>query len=225
MAILSIFSLLFYLGLYFFILPAIWVMARFIFALFVSVDKNLSLFKAFSFSYKISSKSTVSIMIFMTSLLLLNFLAAVALFPLFFTLPFSSLAVANLYKTLSESYIKQGARPLALDQNLNKLVYFVFFLILFFVFLIGLLSFIKNHKGNGFLITKQQSAYYNLSEADKDYILEVKLLIESYKESLGSYPDNLKDLQKINPDFKTKTGLIYKKEGESYTLCFKNTCI
>ena len=102
-ATLTILSLLFYVGLYFFIAPALIVLMYFGLALYISVDKGVGVFESFAGSYKLTKGRFVELSLFFLILILINIFASFTLFGLLISVPFTNIAMAIMYKNLQNN--------------------------------------------------------------------------------------------------------------------------
>lgn len=90
-------------GLFLLIIPAIYIVLTYSFAIYVMIDKNLGIQESLVESFRISKGERLNLLKFWLALIVLNFLgAAVFLVGLLLTLPISFLAIVHVYRSLSK---------------------------------------------------------------------------------------------------------------------------
>lgn len=123
-AVLTVFTILFYTGLYFFIAPALFVMVYFSFSLYASVDKNMHMSKALQYAFNISKYHFIELSLFFIILLIINILAALTVLGLLISIPITNIAMAFMYKQIKR-------QPEAQIPAVSKIIVFLFILFLF----------------------------------------------------------------------------------------------
>ncbi len=205
-ATLFVFAVLLFAGLYIFIVPAFWVLARFGFAIYASVKKDLTLTQAFKESFRITKRHTVKLIAFFLILSVINAIAAFTIIGLLVSIPYSNIAIAHMYKHLSEEKVAHD--PISSKMKITVLV------LLILLFAWGVQVFISRT----FTVSN-----YSLRYNNDDSLKQLKLAIETYYEFNGSFPKSLQDLtdnMKINLNI---GNFDYSSTGKGYALCIRNS--
>ncbi len=229
LALLIVYIILLYAGLFFFIVPGLLVLTIFTFALYAFVDKDLGIFESLKYSWQITRGHRLNIFLFILILFTMNILSALSFVGLLLTLPLTNIATARLYLLLScldENKLNQDYCGVSLN-SLSLYQKIFAFLILFSLFIWGLFVFSKNV---GFLSgslagdTSVQEWSKNINGMQDMSKLEMAL--EIYKDENGSYPDNIEQLKVFGFSDLNMDNVFYKKEMNGYVLCDKyNNCV
>ncbi len=225
------FTVMFYLGILFFVVPALWVLASFSFAPYILIDKNYSVFKSFVYSYKISKGHKINILIFYLFLFILNFLAALTIVGLFVSVPLTILSVAHLYRALaciyehSESKDRCGVKIKLLEfwQKFWAWVFIVFVAILgaysakkriqYWTYILYSNEYVQSVKNR---LLKKDAPDKQQSEAENIEILRsLQQDINLFKELNGRAPHSLEELGK---GYENST-VIYLEYDNYYEAC------
>ncbi len=180
-------SVMFYLGLYFLIVPAFFVILFFAFAPYAFLDKDMGIFRSMLYSFQISKGYWYKLSFFWFLIIAMNVLASLFVLPVIFAVPLSSIAVARLYLALSCLRDRQNECSIKLAQTepYQKIIAILFVFSLAFYgswlfFQKTLLA--RNATYNDM---SQNSA---ISTQDAQALDELKLAVELLKEQNGQCP-------------------------------------
>ncbi|MEM7009629.1 MAG: hypothetical protein AAF462_10900 [Thermodesulfobacteriota bacterium] len=104
-----LYSILVLIGLFLLVIPGIYWAIKYQFAMFLIIDKNMGVIEAFKQSGRITQGAKWNLLLFLIFIILIMIAGALALLVgLFAAYPTVVIAVAYVYKKLSESYIKSS---------------------------------------------------------------------------------------------------------------------
>ncbi len=216
-------SVAFYIGLYFLIVPAFFVILLFAFAPYAFLDKNMGVFKSLIYSFQISKGHWYKLSFFWFLIILINVLASVFVLPVLFVVPLSSIAVARLYLALSCIYDGRNdcSIKLAKVESYQKLVALLF---VFTIALYGSWLFFQKWTPNQANTNQDSQNIANQDTLIAQQMDEIRLAIELLKEQSSSCP-SLPDIEKLLDKAFDSARFDYTVTQSSCRLCDKSAKI
>ena len=219
-----ILSFFFYLGLYFFLSPALLFLSLFAFSPYIFVDKSFGPLKSLYYSFEISKGHILSLSFFWVLIFAINAIASLTVVGLLVSLPFSSIAVARAYDA-AECLRKdtEGCQDYftGYSRQAKILIVFLIFIISFY----GAMLFFKRLDKMQYIYVQNLNLIKNINQDNsakyKKEFEKIVLALELYKDFNGKYPETLFDLADsaiLDADFDLNHW-IYKLEPEGYSLC------
>ncbi len=228
--LLLIISTLFYLGLYFLIVPAFFVLLIFSFAPYAFLDKNLGPFQSLYYSFQIGKGHWYKLTIFWIIIMFINIVSSFLLLPMIVAVPFSSIAVARLYIGLAclQEQKEECKLNLSTTENYHKAIAFVFIFVLAFY---GTSLYFKKpwHNKVKTINKSDQGVASQIPDKIKSTYEDVKLAIEFYKEENAKCPTKV-EIEEILQELPDWSLFDYKLEDSTsfcklclpeYNLCEK----
>jgi len=230
--LLFIISVLFYMGLYFFIVPGFFFLALFLFAPYALLNENLNFYSALRRSISLGKGHRLNILLFLFMLFALaGILSALNVLMLVFVLPLINLSIAELYLLLSS---QNNALDPELQVNISKLEKLLVYVLLALIFAYGVYLFrarttvLLNRINNQLQNTNMQQAdgNHNIDTEDKQALEKLQMALELYRDTYKRYPDTLQLL--VSSDILKQdeiSNFNYTLTDSGYTLCKGGLCV